>query len=136
MNKLSVQMDSDETQVCLVAKCIRCYCEHHLIDGQLAFQIVTCVMEAINNVLEHALTGEKDQRIIVVCKIKEESIVIEVFDRGLQMTDKPSLGMPALDSEQGRGWNILRRWMDEVSYRRHRGENRLRLKKNIYATTK
>jgi anti-sigma regulatory factor (Ser/Thr protein kinase) len=93
-------------------------------------------MEAINNVLEHALTGKKDQRIVVVCKIEEECIFIEVFDRGLQMTERPSLKMPALYSEQGRGWNILRRWMDEVSYRRHRGENRLRLKKHIYATTK
>jgi anti-sigma regulatory factor (Ser/Thr protein kinase) len=129
VNKLTIQIDCDASCVALAAECVRAYCNHHCVDESTLFQIVTCVMEALNNVIEHAAYERPGERIYVVCMIVKNQVIVQMIDRGGPMRETPPLAAPGLNAEHGRGWLIMRGWMDAIIYRRRRGENFLQLRK-------
>jgi serine phosphatase RsbU (regulator of sigma subunit)/anti-sigma regulatory factor (Ser/Thr protein kinase)/transposase len=97
--------------------------------------ILLAIEEACTNVIRHAyLYGPGTIRIKSV--ITTGKVVFEIIDTG-RAFDFDSSGTPDLDRyvetsrKGGLGLYLIRKIMDEVNYRSGKGENRLRLVKNL-----
>jgi serine/threonine-protein kinase RsbW len=104
--------------------------------------IELCVVEAVNNAIEHAYKNRSDQEVEVVLTLYANRLMVDVCDRGKRMD--PALvelkKMPSLEAdpaefaylaEEGRGLAIINEIMDQVSYETREGKNCLRMIKNI-----
>jgi anti-sigma regulatory factor (Ser/Thr protein kinase) len=95
--------------------------------------IETAAAEAINNAVMHAYDGQAGSVIEMTAVADAADLVIEVSDRGHAMSRLPAAEVSAGDEpgERGRGWQVMRAWMDEVEYRTSEGKNTVRLRKRI-----
>ena len=136
MTKLEMQIDSEQLyNIALVVECIEDYFRHHELDENVIFQVVSCVREGLNNIFEHATNDVMNKNINVACEKTNEKIIVELVDRGTAMESLPSTHYPDTETENGRGWFIIRNWMDEILYRRRCGENNLHMIRYIDVTT-
>ena len=96
-----------------------------------------CVAEALNNVVEHAYSGQDGKPIFAEVSVQPEKFEVLIIDEGKPM---PRGGPPeaAMDfdlddlenlPEGGFGWMLIREQMDVVDYERRDGHNILRLEK-------
>ena len=87
------------------------------------------------NVVNHALQREAAQRFQVALAHAAGSFVIELRDRGPEFDPTAAAERPpeAEDDDLPGGWGIqlVRRYIDEIVYRREAGENILRLTKRL-----
>lgn len=96
--------------------------------------------EALNNAVLHAYQGRSGSEIKVIVSAESGQLVLELIDRGLAMPEEPVAQIdedpPAWENVagSGRGWWIMRSWMDEVSYRSERDRNVVRMVKRFGAT--
>jgi serine/threonine-protein kinase RsbW len=98
------------------------------IDGLAGMLLPSAVVEAINNVIEHAYEGEGGRPILVEAECEASSLIVTLRDRGRPMPQPlPSGDLPDQNAERGRGWGIIRSVFPEVDYQRVDGENQLRL---------
>lgn len=93
-------------------------------------QATLCAVEAINNAIVHAYR-EHNGYVAVRLRANQNSVSIEIADQGIPMATEPEPVDPTPDSEHGRGWLIMRSWMDEVRYERRTGENVVILTKHL-----
>ena len=105
-------------------------CSHAGLEDTPAFQVMTCVVEAVNNCVEHAYRdtpGDIDIRLYS----NTRWLVVQVQDRGqpLQQQTKPADPDPL--QIDGRGWFIMQQWMDIARYRRRNLRNVVTLVKCI-----
>lgn len=130
MTKKSISMaiTSEITNVALLGHAIKAICEESGLDASQSFRVHTSVVEAVNNSILHAYQGDPSNRVKIECVVTENTIEIQVSDEGVTMESLPKYEAPAADSESGRGWWIMRQWMDEVSYRSKGGINTTILK--------
>jgi serine/threonine-protein kinase RsbW len=123
--RTSLQIDSRPECVTLVATWIRDLCAEIGIDQTQALQIQTAVVEAVNNSILHAYGGQPGYRVTVDWTWQDQQVSIEVTDQGVGMQALPPDIEPHPEAESGRGWWIMRRWMDRVDYSCSNGFNRL-----------
>jgi serine/threonine-protein kinase RsbW len=107
-----------------------------------ADEVELAVVEALNNVVEHAYGLRPDQSIEVTVELDPEGLAVEILDQG-RAAEPGYLEKPRLESldfdetdiaglaESGRGSALLHLLLDEVRYRTEAGGNRLRLVKRI-----
>ena len=87
-----------------------------------AYRVMTCVVEAVNNCVEHAYRdapGEIGVRLFSDARW----LVVQVQDSGLPMEPVAESETPDPLQRGGRGWFIMRQWMDVALYRRRSGSN-------------
>jgi anti-anti-sigma factor len=104
------------------------------LDDDAAFHCRMAVDEACTNVIEHAYGGEDVGAIQVTCAIEPGVCTIEIIDHG-QAFNPDSVPVPqiAQDLEHlnpgGIGLHLMRKMMDEVSFRFEENRNILHMKK-------
>lgn len=92
--------------------------------------------EAVSNIIMYAYPQEETHEIILKTTATESQLIFLLTDNGLSFdpTSAPevNLNIPA-DERQigGLGIFLIRRIMNEVTYRRLDGENHLTMKKNL-----
>jgi anti-sigma regulatory factor (Ser/Thr protein kinase) len=100
------------------------------------FGLALALEECASNIVNHALRRDPSQKFSATIERTDGAIVTELRDPGpafdptqLETTDPA----PDEDDRPPGGWGIqlVRRYMDEISYRREAGENVLRLTKRI-----
>ena len=105
--------------------------EKHLGENEI-FGLALALEECGSNIVNHALRGDARQKFQVLIEHTASALTIELRDHGPEFdpTQAPSSGEK---DEQHGGWGIqlVRRYMDEVRYRRENGENVLRLTKRL-----
>ena len=117
--------------VALAAAALRGVLGDLQVEAGVASRIETAVVEAINNAVLHAYGGRTGGRVELAVHLSGGTLVVEVADRGPPFSPPPaSAATPAL-SESGRGWPIMRAWMDEVDVLRRDGRNVVRLVKHL-----
>ena len=135
-------LDSDLKKVSLVGEAIT------RVTSLMAWPLVSasdmelCVVEAVNNCIEHAYDNEKGHDIEVLFRLYQDRLVIDICDMGksmgqncLKQADRSALEVDPdhinTIAEQGRGLAIIKEIMDVVDYETKSGKNCLSLTKFI-----
>lgn len=92
----------------------------------MAYQVQVCIVEALNNVIQHSGQQPGTRHIFLGLYPQRQSIRIEIRDSG-KSYDPPRNAIWKSVDENGRGWMILLQWSDQIRYRRHGRINRLSL---------
>ena len=103
-------------------------------------EIELCVVEAVNNCVEHAYGKERGHEVEVRFALQQDRLVVDVCDTGKPMDqqrlEQAGLAMLEIDHddsdglpEQGRGLPIIKAIMDAVIYESKGGKNCLSLTK-------
>ncbi len=119
-DKLNIHSDSGAPAI--AADWVRERCCDAGLDGTPAFQVMTCVVEAVNNCVEHAYRdtpGEIGIRLFS----NSRWLVVQVQDMGQPLQQQTQQADPDPLQIDGRGWFIMQQWMDIARYRRHRLRN-------------
>lgn len=116
----------------------RAFCARAPLSERAAAQVELCIVEAVNNAIEHACGARPDMAVTLTVTRSAAALSIEVSDRGERMPAellKPGApdrldfdprnieGLP----ERGLGLAIIKQVMDDVSYRSEEGVNTLSL---------
>lgn len=104
------------------------------LDESSTFQCQIAVDEACTNIIEHGYEGEDKGRIDVTCNTTPGVLKIELLDQAspfdLDKVPEPDLGAPLEDMKiGGLGIYFMKRMMDDVSFSRENGTNKLMLLK-------
>ncbi len=132
----AVTFPSAFSRVPSVAARIRAFCLSLAMGDEEASTIELCVVEAVNNSIEHACALRDDLEIEVRAKRCANELRIEISDDGAPVAVERLRAPIALDPTRshidalqvrGRGIPLLHALMDEVSYSRRGGRNTLSL---------
>jgi serine/threonine-protein kinase RsbW len=126
-----LEIDSRLDCVGLVGISIRALCLEHGADEMTAYQIQTSTVEAVNNSIMHAYGNRTGYPVAIRWSLSGEQLTIQVSDRGVAMQQLPPDTAPAPDAESGRGWWIMRQWMDSAEYTANPDWNTVTLRKNL-----
>ena len=144
MNRLTLSIDSDLSNVSLVAAAISSVCIYLGLDKVAASQVELCTVEGVTNAIQHAYHGQPGQLVSVIVTIEIDQLHLEIVDGGTPMPaeyikrllhgsdvfqirdiERASL------AESGRGLQIMHDLMDAVAYTSEGGFNRLQLTRHI-----
>ena len=133
---LILRIDSQLDHVFLVGVAVRGVCAAARLDDEQANAIELCVVEAVNNAIEHAYSGEPGHPVEIAVEIAGGAMQVEVRDRGSAMDWAAACARAdgyAADrlAEGGRGVFIMRSLMDRLTYRSADGWNVLTLIKQL-----
>ena len=137
---LHLEIDSQLTNTSLVAMAVRGLCSITVLSPVEINRLELCLVEVVNNAIEHAYDNQPGFRVVVLVDVRKESITLTVSDRGRAMpAEVLAEGKePELDPESpetwlcsGRGLHIVKNLMDSVSYRSEDGQNSLVMTKQI-----
>ena len=128
---LLLEIDSRLDCVSLVGVSVRALCLEHGADEMTAYQVQTSTVEAVNNAIIHAYRNQTGHPVWIRWSLAGEQLIIQVSDRGVAMQQLPPNIEPEPDAESGRGWWIMRQWMDSAEYMTDAGHNVVTLRKNL-----
>jgi serine/threonine-protein kinase RsbW len=144
MSAIRLSIDSNLSDVSLVAVAINQICVHIGMDEIQASQVELCIAEAATNAIRHAYHGERGQTVLIAVSTDVNKLQIEVCDWGTPMPaeqiDRLIHGVKIVEvegadrvllKEGGRGLQIINNLMDEVSYIRRESLNLMQLTKYI-----
>ncbi len=112
---------------------LQALCGQQGFDEKFQFELSLCLMEALNNIIEHSHVSALEGVITIICEpfvtLRHHGIRIEVRDTAPDYTPPK----PSTESEpmalSGRGWQIMREWLDNIVYSRSNNINCLCLTK-------
>jgi serine/threonine-protein kinase RsbW len=129
-------ISSNMESVILLSETLEEECKHHKLPEQDIVLIRLAIVEALNNIVEHAYRSEDYNEIDVYLYFHKKSFKIELKDNGFpnQHGTKPiNLILDRNDimniPEGGYGLNIIHDVMDSVEYERKNGINIMRMEK-------
>lgn len=93
----------------------------------------TVLVEALNNVVEHAHAGKDDGQVVLETNLQGSEISCQVWDDGVEMPNGtlPAGVLPDVDTELddlpegGFGWYLIRTLTESLTYERKPGWNQL-----------
>lgn len=91
------------------------------------FQAGVCLAEALNNVVEHGSAEASRAPMALVCRLEPDWIRFEIVDPAGGPYTLPDPDAVDGLSEGGRGWLIIRGWMQQVELRQESVGTRLLL---------
>lgn len=130
---ITLQIDSRVDHVFLIGMAINRICAAIPFDDVSAYEMELCVVEAVNNVIEHAYDNQPGHAVYVVATVEDDRLCFAIRDRGTPM-DPTRLTAPAMGNgleDGGRGLAIIRTLMNDVSYVSRDGMNVLTLTKRL-----
>lgn len=146
MKRLTLEIDSNLSNVSLAAVAINAICSYAGLDEDKAGQVELSLVEAVTNSIRHAYRGELGHRVIVIITLEKQHIRFDLYDTGTPMhveqVDRLVRGQGIVESENldlasipenGRGLEIIHRTMDEIFYKREGNQNHLKLIRYLHA---
>lgn len=95
------------------------------VNPRQRFKLITCVLEAVGNVLSHGTS--QMEKVVLIVHCNHDALTVDLLDPSFT----PELAMPdncpSRDSETGRGLWILHNWMDKVRFQHAINGTHLRL---------
>tara|TARA_R110000868_G_scaffold5134_6_gene31721 strand:+ start:1876 stop:2307 length:432 start_codon:yes stop_codon:yes gene_type:complete len=138
--KLSLSIESCLSNVCLVGASVRGLCDG-VVRNVNTTEIELCVVEGVNNAIEHAYEERSDGVVSVDVTLAADFIEIAISDRGKTAPDNLLTRSPApVDPdpadilslpEGGFGFPILKSCMDDLWYDSINGINTLTMRKSV-----
>lgn len=91
-------------------------CQRFGISGQPAEELAACVVEAVNNSIEHAYpTVPGEVTLMLTCEAGLVRVIVSDRGDGIPPSDVPR---PEAGAPRGRGRWIMSQWCDSVTYER------------------
>ncbi len=135
-------IDSDFKNTVLVGQATSHLCTLMSVTKKDVDKIELCVIEAVNNSIEHAYKKQSGHDVEVLITFFRDKIEIKVCDTGISMDllclensditfPEPNLMDLADIPEHGRGLLLIKTFMDTVSYKSKHSKNYLVMTKHI-----
>jgi len=130
--------------VSLIGPTIATVCQNSPLDEVEGFQVEVSVVEAVNNSIRHAYSGESGHAVEVDIVRYEDRIEFEISDWGQPMKRLPDFDDVTLDYDPtdrqnlptgGMGLFIMHDVMDRMSYESRDGKNMLSFTKRFERET-
>jgi serine/threonine-protein kinase RsbW len=128
---MSLLVRNDLNELTRLAAWVSTCAEQHVIPEKTAQHVDLCIAEAVTNIMTHGFADTGEHEIALRLAQQGKDVVLEIEDDGVAFdpteADPPPLA--TLDSTRIGGWGmrIVRRFSDEVRYRRIDGHNCLTL---------
>jgi len=139
--KIQIEIVSCYEHIPLVSQGICTMVRHCHDNSELLVALELCCVEVSNNSIEHAYLNDKSQKISFELTISSSEVSLTVIDSGLSMkpgTLETDLDWSTFDKgnidllkTSGRGLQIVKDLMDEVSYWTDSGKNYFKMVKKI-----
>ena len=135
IKEIKLIIDSDLANVSLIGMAVNKICTQIPLDKIEAYQIESCIVEAVTNVIKHAYRNETGHDATVFIKLYLDRITFLVCDTGKAMDpEQPAdLEFDPDDLENlpegGMGLFIIHKIMNEVSYKTIENRNVLTMTK-------
>lgn len=130
---MKLEMPATPAGVMCAVEALQTFAQSEGISEKIIFGLALALEECGSNVVNHALQSDALQKFQVKIDHSDSSFVIELRDRGPKFdpTTASARDLEADDDDPPGGWGIhlVRRYVDEICYRREAGENILRLSK-------
>lgn len=132
MHSITLSLESQWKDVDLAAAAVRGLCAQLSLPEERIGEIELSVVEALNNTVKHAYGEQKGQPIKLIWSEYSDTIQIEIHSWGKPMKRIPPGELPPAESENGRGWYIIKSCVDQfVCYAMEDGTNVVKLVKHI-----
>ena len=133
---LTLRIDSQLDHVFLIGLSVRAICAAARLDDGEADAVELCVVEAVNNAIEHAYGEQPGYVVEVEAVLAATTLRIAVRDRGRSMDWAAACALADARAaehlaEGGRGVFIMRSLMDGLSYHSADGWNVLTMVKQL-----
>ncbi len=130
---MTLELQATPEEVMRAVETLQQFAQTRGVPEKTIFGLALALEECGSNVVNHGLKGDPQHKFQVILEHTGDSFVIELRDRGpaFDPTAAVKRKPQAEDDDLPGGWGIelVRRNMDEISYRRDAGENILRLVK-------
>lgn len=137
---LTLKIDSQLTNTTLVAMAIRGVCAMTTLSPVEINRLELCLVEIVNNAIEHAYDNEAGHSVEVCVWLDNETMNLSVSDWGSSIPEdviadhEPEPHDP--DNPEtwlcsGRGLHIVNKLMDQVSYKTDDGKNSFIMSKQL-----
>jgi anti-sigma regulatory factor (Ser/Thr protein kinase) len=96
------------------------------IPERTVFRARVCIAEIAANVLEHGATGPDGDQIIITLRDQAPAVEVEIADTGKAfnpVTPPDDAQAVAVETEGGRGLQLLRSYASAIDYKRERDRN-------------
>ena len=139
-NQIRISIDSQLKHSALAGLVARSTCSYLGLSETESYEIELCVVEAVNNAVEHAYGNKPGHQVDVSITLKTESMILEIHDSGQSLDIDSELAdrgrRQELEhsneaSERGMGLAIIHQVMDQVEYHASGSRNCLRLTKSL-----
>ena len=130
---MTLELHASPQEVMRAVEALREFAKAKHIPEETIFRLALMLEECASNIVNHALKHDARQKFQVLIELNLETFVIELRDRGpaFDPTQAAERNPQAADVDLPGGWGIqlVRRYTDEIHYRREGEENVLRLTK-------
>jgi serine/threonine-protein kinase RsbW len=141
---IKLTIESRVENAALVGVSVNRICLEAGFSEQSAFEVELCVVEAVNNAIEHAYRQRPGNEVEIQLKLTAQALNLKVADTGqalpagmlsaeklLPSHHEPGAGRRLSDG--GRGLFIIRSMMDQVGYETVGGKNVLSMTRKLAA---
>lgn len=132
---MTLELHATPNEVMRAVEALQEYGRERGIGEKELFGLAVALEESACNIVNHALRCDAQQTFRVNIGCDRGTITIELRDRGPEFdpTAMPARKSQAEDADPAGGWGIqlVRRYIDEVLYKREAGENVLSLTKKL-----
>ena len=128
---VSLRVRNELSELTRLAEWLNTCAEQHSIPEQTAQHVDLCIAEAVTNIMTHGFADEGAHEIALSLEQQGKDVVLQIEDDGVAFdpTEAEPPPLATLDSTRIGGWGmrIVRRFSDELRYRRIDGRNCLTL---------
>lgn len=133
---MKCQISSEFSQVSQAAEALHLFGEKRQLGDSLSGQLELILVEAINNIIEHAYQGKAGYPIHIHFNQTADEVVITLQDEGMAVPEKVRDMAMMMPDEQGLpegGWGLglIQILADRIEFSVEGGMNALRLGKKI-----
>ncbi|WP_022950713.1 ATP-binding protein [Leucothrix mucor] len=130
----TLTIDSSFSEVRKASELLYNYCTEYEISVDLQGQLELILVEALNNVVEHAYLEKPGHAINIVLTLEDGSTVISIADTGIPAPGSAiaeGSELPDINDMPEGGWGLclIQALSDSIEYYRHTDHNQLILKK-------
>lgn len=131
-------IDSKFKNISVASAAIRAVSKELALSEIDAYYLELCVMEAINNAIQHAYASEEGHIVGLSVSYTPSEIVVKISDSGRRMTlyvpDPPDFVPENISSvpDHGLGLYIIHSVMDQITYETSGNVNTLTMQKIFY----
>jgi anti-sigma regulatory factor (Ser/Thr protein kinase) len=130
---MNLQLNATPEEVVRAVEALQEFGRQRRLDEKDIFGLALALEECGSNIVNHALRHDARQQFQVAVEHTAGRVSIELRDRGPEFDPTKVRVEPRSEDDGPGGWGIqlVRRYMDEMRYRRENGENVLLLTRRL-----